>query len=188
MQSYIKKIQNLDESQGLDILRGYEGNIGRIYFRTVSETLPDEYKFKSRELRGAKSKYNIVLNYLFGILYRKVTKEMLKMGFELGIGIIHKENNYNDPFLYDYIEQFRGTCLGIAYKYFDEGLASKEHFEKNKNGLILTRDGKRVILDLIYEKFDENIKFKRKNYDFNGFLKQKLLELKKQIMGFGEER
>ncbi|MGL6100584.1 MAG: CRISPR-associated endonuclease Cas1, partial [Fusobacteriaceae bacterium] len=61
MRLYIEKISELNgvPEKIRATLMGYEGNISKIYFRCISEILPEKWRFKEREYRGAKEPFNI---------------------------------------------------------------------------------------------------------------------------------
>lgn len=47
---------------------------------------------------GARDPYNVVLNYLFGVLYSKVEQALVLAGFDVKIGILHGESRKADSF------------------------------------------------------------------------------------------
>lgn len=181
--SYIKKIlllENIKENK--EKILGFEGISSKIYYKSISEILDKKWKFSHRETRGAKQEYNICLNYLYAIIYRKLTIALVKAGFEIGIGIIHVENNYNSPLLYDFIEPFRFFAFETCYEYFSQKFVRVKHFEDTNKGKILTKEGKEVLLQLFYNKCESNIKIHRKNFHFNSYLKNSITTFKKLIM------
>ena len=53
-------------------LRGLEGISSKIYFDTINQTLPEQYRFKERSQHPAMDVANALLNYGYGLLYGKV--------------------------------------------------------------------------------------------------------------------
>jgi CRISPR-associated protein Cas1 len=75
-------------------LMGYEGNISKIYFQTLSYLLPNEYQFIKRTRQPAKDVFNAFLNYGYGILYSKVEIALIRAGLDPYIGIFNVDG-YN---------------------------------------------------------------------------------------------
>ena len=88
-------------------LLGVEGNRARIYWQTLAEVVPDEWKFEKRSQHPAQDAFNAILNYLYGMLYNTVESGIFAAGLDPYLGMFHADA-YNAPTLtYDLIEPFR---------------------------------------------------------------------------------
>jgi len=46
-----------------NMLLGYEGTAGRVYFETLGKLIPEKYAFEARSRNPAKDPFNCMLNY-----------------------------------------------------------------------------------------------------------------------------
>ncbi|WP_294093383.1 CRISPR-associated endonuclease Cas1 [uncultured Cetobacterium sp.] len=165
-------------------LMGYEGNISKIYFRCISDLLPEKWKFKQREHQGAKTPYNIVLNYLYGILYSKVEHALIVAGLDPFIGIFHTDN-YNKPsLLFDFIEQFRFLALEQAVTLFTKGTIQQNFFlEKEDKSIVLEATKKRIIVQEFYKTLERSGSLSnKKNYTHKSLIKLEARNLAVSLM------
>lgn len=123
LNSYIKKLKEIsgDSEKIKEEIRGIEGIGSKIYYNEISKLLDDKWKFKIREHKKATTPYNITLNYLYGILYRKIKSIILANGFDSTIGIIHVEGREKLPLLYDFIEKYRYLGFESVFEILNKG-------------------------------------------------------------------
>ena len=180
LNSYIKRLKDLHGENEIikDEIRGLEGIASKIYYSEISKILNDKWKFKVREHKKATAPYNIVLNYLYGILYKKINSIILANGFDPTIGIIHVEGNEKLPFLYDFIEKYRYLAFRSVFEILNKNMISEEDFENN----ILSFDGRKVISSYFNEKLKENINYKNKKYTVEKAIELDLRDIKKMIL------
>jgi CRISP-associated protein Cas1 len=88
-------------------LRGMEGASQRLYFQTMSQLMPDEYRFDSRSRQPADDLFNALLNYTYGILYRKIETALTKAGLNPYIGFMHRDDYKRKSLVFDLIKEIR---------------------------------------------------------------------------------
>lgn len=110
IEEYLVKVRALEAPLLRDVaatLRGWEGAAAKIYFSTLSRFLPEAYRFETRSQHPALDPANALFNYAYGILYGKIEGELIRVGIDPYIGILHRDE-YNRPVLiYDLIERYR---------------------------------------------------------------------------------
>lgn len=143
---------NMNDSR--NILMGYEGNAGKIYYRTLSFLIPQEFYFEGRSSRPAKDEFNCMLNYAFGILYSRVEKACIIAGLDPFIGIMHTDNYNKKSLVFDLIENYRHYATRVVFKMFSRKIVKKSFFKDIKNGFTLVRDGKIALIQEITEFFN----------------------------------
>lgn len=182
---YIKSIENIHtiSSENINKIMGYEGCSARIYFKTISTLLENQWKFSQREHQNAKEPYNIVLNYLFGILYRKLDSLLLKEGLDTTIGIIHKEGPNKLPLLYDFIEKYRFIATELTFNLFNKKIINDSFFYNNINK-VLSEEGKKVIAHEMYERLNQTEIYNEKNFKYIDIIKFDIKNLKNEILNF----
>lgn len=153
-------------------IMGYEGNISKIYFKCISQILPEKWRFKEREYQGAKEPYNIILNYLYGILYSKVEHALMVSGLDPFLGVFHTDAANKPALLFDFIEQFRFLALEQTATLFSKGIIQQNFFLKLENGdVILNPDKKSIVVQEFYKFLEKKVIFNNKNYSYKDFIK-----------------
>ena len=137
MQKFIYKIKTVSGSleEKRNVLMGYEGNAGKIYYGVLSNLIPKDFKFEGRSMQPAKDEFNSLLNYAFGILYGKVEKACVIAGLDPYIGILHTDNYGKKSLTFDIIENYRHLASRTVFKLFTQKKVNKEYFDVFSNGL-----------------------------------------------------
>lgn len=175
---------NLDLENYREKIMGVEGSISKVYYKNISELLEEKWKFNIREHRNAKMPYNIILNYILGILYRIIETAIVKEGFDPALGIIHVEGEKKNSFVYDFIEKYRYLALETTFNLFNEKMIKKDFFEYNENKiLILTVLARRTISSYFKEVLKRGEKIDGKVYSIETIIKSELKKVKKDLIG-----
>lgn len=180
---HIKKIQEIsgNTEENREKIMGFEGNSSKIYFRMISEMLDRKWQFTKREHQKAKEPYNIVLNYMFGILYRKLETLIIQEGFDTTVGILHVEGNNKLPLLYDFIEKYRILAFEGAFYLFNNKMIKEEHFVGDTIKS-LTIEGRYVISNYFNNVFKTGKEYRGKKYTVDDIMKFELKKLKNLIL------
>jgi len=151
----------IDEKRGT--IMGLEGTAGRTYFEALSFIMPDRFKFNGRSRNPAKDEFNCLLNYGYGVLYSMVEKACIIAGLDPYIGFIHTDNYNKLSLVFDLIEPFR-ILVDQTVVYLISGRKIKvEYFDKIKNGLTLTKDGKAVLIEALNNTFEKSVRYRGRN-------------------------
>ena len=177
IQTILGCINNIKEAEAetiddiADLIRGNEGVAGRIYFETLSELLPDEYKFGGRSKRPAMDSFNAFLNYAYGILYGRIEKALIIAGIDPYLGFLHRDDYNQKSMVFDYIEPFRILADETVFKLFSGKKVSGIHVDKLEKGVSLNKEGKTLLVNLFTNVLDEEtIKYKGKNYSNSHYI------------------
>ncbi len=147
-----------------DVIRGLEGTSGRLFFETLSQILPDAYRFNGRSSRPAKDPFNAFLNYAFGILYSGVEKSLILAGLDPYLGYLHRDDYNQLSFVFDFIEPYRIYAIETVFKLFSAKKVNKAHTDEITNGVTLNKAGKELLITA-YNKYMEgdSIRYKGRN-------------------------
>ncbi len=157
IRSCLKKIESisLTNEKIRERLMGYEGVSSRNYFSVIERYLPKRWNFTKREHRNSKNPYNIVLNYLFGILYIVCERELVVAGLDPYYGILHSNGVNRKALLYDFIEPFRDVCFQIAFSMFSRKKIALYHFEEVKGKVFISRELRITLAEVLYSKIEK---------------------------------
>lgn len=98
-------------AEGLDSLRGHEGDAGRHYFSglpaLLREDLDECLRFDGRNRRPPQDRINALLSFGYALLYRDVLQAILTVGLEPAFGFFHQPRSAAHPLALDLMEVFR---------------------------------------------------------------------------------
>lgn len=164
MEDHCRKIKQCTGEVLSDIapsLRGWEGAASRRYFETVSNLLPEKYRFEKRTTHPPQNPFSAALNYAYGMLYAKVESALIKAGIDPYVGIFHRDN-YNRPALvFDVIEKFRIWADYTIIQLFKQEAFCDECFSVDGNTFWLDGLGKRMVIQSMNDYLSEIIKINK---------------------------
>ncbi|MCS7017796.1 MAG: CRISPR-associated endonuclease Cas1 [Cytophagales bacterium] len=164
------------------LLRGYEGNSSRIYFETLSELLPEQYRFETRSRRPAQDLFNAALNYLYGILYGNVEGALIKAGIDPYLGVLHADE-YNRPVLaFDMIERYRHWAEAVLMQLCFRRLLIPSMAVFQQGGYWMEADGKRLLATAFNDYLTEVIEYNRRRRTRLTHIQDDAHELAQQLL------
>ena len=167
LEDYRTKITSLNGEIVSDVaaqLRGWEGVASKIYFETLNDLIPEEYRFEMRTQHPAMDVVNAFLNYGYGVLYGKIEGALIKAGIDPYIGILHRDD-YNRPVLvYDVLELYRIWVDYVVYSLVVQQVVTDEYYSVREDGSYwLESLGRRVLIQSLNDYLDEIITVKGVN-------------------------
>jgi len=161
IEDYRNKVSKLEGEIVSDVaptLRGWEGQVSRIYFATIVNYLPEEYQFEQRSQHPALDVANAFLNYGYGILYGKIEGALIKAGIDPYIGVLHRDD-YNRPVLvYDVIELYRIWVDYVVFTLLAQNGITEECYSIREDGSFwLEPLGRRILIQSFNDYLDETI-------------------------------
>ena len=141
--------------------RGWEGAASRKYFQSLSECMPDSWRFKERSQHPASDPFNALLNYAYGILYGKIEGALIKAGIDPYMGVFHRDD-YNRPaLLFDVIEKYRIWADYVVIQLARQDAMTEECFKTESGGAVLLDGlGKRILIQSMNDYLAEIIRIK----------------------------
>ena len=98
-------------AEGIDTLRGHEGDAGRHYFSgfpgLLRSDLDERLRFDGRNRRPPRDPINALLSFGYALLYRDVLQAILAVGLEPAFGFFHRPRSAAHPLALDVMELFR---------------------------------------------------------------------------------
>lgn len=178
--STLDKYNNIDEARY--IVLGYEGNVGRIYFQTLGQLIPEKHRFTERSRNPAKDQFNCMLNYSYGVLYSQVERACILAGLDPYIGIMHTDNYNRQAFVYDIVEMYRGYMDEIVFRLFSTKKVADEFFDPVEGGIYMNQDGKKLLIEAINKAFEAKIKYKGRNIELQNTMQYDCHEIANRIL------
>ena len=111
-------VRRAAEATDADVLLGLEGNAARAYFGVLPELLVDgldpRLRFGGRNRRPPADRFNAVLSFGYGMLYRQVLAACVAVGLHPGVGFYHRPRSSAHPLALDLMELFRVALVDMA--------------------------------------------------------------------------
>lgn len=149
---------SIDEKR--DKIMGLEGAAGRIYFNTLNNLIPENFKFEGRSRQPAKDPFNCLLNYAYGVLYSLVEKACIIAGLEPYSGFIHTDNYGKKSLVFDLIENYRIIAEKTVFYLFSKRIVKNSFFDTVRGGITLNKAGKEVLISELNKELDKKIRYK----------------------------
>ncbi|GIX03574.1 MAG: CRISPR-associated exonuclease Cas4/endonuclease Cas1 fusion [Planctomycetaceae bacterium] len=110
-------LSKVPTAESRDSLRGLEGSAAVHYFsalrQLLTDSVPDELRFASRNRRPPLDRLNALLSYGYGLLHTAVMRGILASGLEPALGFFHAPRSSAYPLVLDLMELFRTIIWDI---------------------------------------------------------------------------
>lgn len=150
------RLRNIQNSQSLDELRGYEGECANQYFSVLSDLITsqkDDFKFERRTKRPPLDPANALLSFLYAILANDVRSSLETVGLDPQVGFLHQLRSGRPSLALDLMEEFR-AYLGdrVMLNLINLKQINKKDFEVRESGEVRMSDNARKELLTSYQK------------------------------------
>lgn len=140
-----------------------EMQAARSYWQAINLLLPEQYQFKARSKRPAIDEFNCLLNYAYGVLYGIVERACVLTGLDPYVGFIHTDGYNKISLVFDLIECYRIWADETVIGLFAARKVKQSLFDKLHNGLMLNKEGKKVLMQAFDEFLSESIRYRNRN-------------------------
>lgn len=177
-------IQNLENAENLDQVRGYEGIGAKYYFSIFRHNLKQDWAiFESRSMNPPESNVNAVLSFIYTLINYRVEAAIETEGLDSFVGYLHSLDYGRRSLIFDLMEEYRTPIADtITCALFNLGILNKEDFRevsfannddeypldmeseakddeniaiKTNKGILLTQDGITKVIKQFEKKLDE---------------------------------
>ncbi|WP_369425043.1 CRISPR-associated endonuclease Cas1 [Methanothrix sp.] len=155
----MRRLRGTVEARRQEIL-GLEGRASRAYFEAISLIMPEKYKFAGRSRDPARDEFNAMLNYGYGMLYSIVEKSCIIAGLDPYAGFLHTDSYNKRSLVFDIIEMFRIYIDEPVVHMFTRRMVRDEFFEPVEQGVVLSREGRAALIDVINRSLDETVEYR----------------------------
>jgi CRISPR-associated protein Cas1 len=111
-------LSGLDKAADREAIMGHEGSAARAYFAAlpalVEEAAGEDLKPDGRSRRPPVDRFNALLSFGYGLLYRDLVSAIVRVGLEPAFGMLHQPRTAALPLALDLMELFRVSVVDIA--------------------------------------------------------------------------
>jgi CRISPR-associated protein Cas1 len=187
--AFLTAIQDLlphvSRANSTDRLRGLEGQAAVHYFealrRVISEDVPEELRFASRNRRPPLDRFNALLSFGYGLLHTAVMRAILASGLEPALGFFHTPRSAAYPLVLDLMELFRVVLwdLVLVGSLHRGQWDVREDFVATKAKVWLSEAGRRKAIALFEARLGETWKHPVLDYSLSYY---RTLELEARLL------
>jgi CRISPR-associated protein Cas1 len=151
-----RRLTNIQQSETLNELRGYEGECATLYFGVLSSLITsqqEDFTFSQRSKRPPLDPANALLSFLYAILANDVRSALETVGLDPQVGFLHQIRSGRPSLALDIMEEFR-AYLGdrIMLNLINLKQVTKKDFEIRESGEVRMSDSARKELLTAYQK------------------------------------
>lgn len=154
-------VRNMTENQGLDELRGYEGDAARCYFNVFNDLIlsqKDDFCFTDRNRRPPMDMVNALLSYVYSLLTHDVASALEGTGLDPAVGYLHRDRPGRPSLALDMMEEYRSWLADrLVLSLINLKQIKPNGFTVSENGSVLMDDAtrKKVVAEWQLRKQDE---------------------------------
>ncbi len=151
-----KRLTNIQQAEGLDELRGYEGECATLYFGVLSYLITaqqEDFAFTQRTKRPPLDPANALLSFLYAILANDIRSALETVGLDPQVGFLHQLRPGRPSLALDIMEEFR-AYLGdrIMLNLVNLKQVTKKDFDIRESGEVRMSDDARKAVLTAYQK------------------------------------
>jgi CRISP-associated protein Cas1 len=148
-------------------LRGQEGTASRLFFECLKSLVPIDLGFEARRKRPAFDGFNVMLNYLYGMLYTQCQLSLHKYQLDNQMGILHADQYAKPVLVYDLVEAYRPWAEEVALQLVSQTRADEREtwFDTDTDYsevLRLNAAGKQVVIPAMLQFLNKRTEHQQK--------------------------
>jgi CRISPR-associated protein Cas1 len=187
-------LRGVAEAADADQLLGREGEAARAYFDGVGQLLrpgvDERLRFARRSRRPSADRFNTLLNFGYGMLYRQCWSAIVAVGLHPGFGFYHRPRSAAPPLVLDIMELFRVPLVDMAVVgAINRGtFDADEDFEQRGAQVWLTRGGRAKAIELFEKRRQDEWKHSVVGYSLSyaRMIELEVRLLEKEMNGEGQ--
>jgi CRISPR-associated protein Cas1 len=149
------------QADNAQTLLGFEGIAAREYFGALPDLLGEDLdarlRFDGRNRRPPADRFNALLSFGYGMLYRQVVAAIVAVGLHPGLGFYHRPRSSAQPLGLDLMEMFRVPIVDMAVlgainrRTFD----ADDDFAETPGRVLLNERGRSKLVDAVERRLQD---------------------------------
>ena len=190
VQEYMDKIEYLrkqiDKSNSIQELMGYEGNIRKIYYEAWNIIVDQEINFTKRVKNPPDNMINTLISFVNTIVYTKVLGAIYHTQLNPTVSYLHEPGTRRFSLSLDIAEIFKPILADrLIFSLLNKKQITEKSFTKNLNYLHLTKEASKIIVGELDQKLQTTIKHKdlNKSVSYEYLMRLECYKLIKHLLG-----
>lgn len=149
-------LERLRTTEGLDLVRGAEGEAARIYFQAFNWLIraqQDDFTFERRSRRPPRDRTNSLLSFLYALVREECVGALDGVGLDPQVGYLHALRPGRPALALDLMEELRALVVDrLAVTLINRRQLQADCFDVSPGGAVrLTEQGRRKVLSAYQE-------------------------------------
>lgn len=177
----------IDTQPSIETLMAKEGEARQLYYSAFDQILQDpDFVFDKRSRRPPKNNINTLISFLNMLVYTTVLSEIYQTHLDPRIGFLHASNFRRFSLNLDVAEIFKPIIVDrVIFTLIGKNMIQDKHFEKGLQGISLTTEGKKIVVQAFDEKLKDTLKVRNISgkVSYRRLMRLELYKLEKHLMG-----
>lgn len=142
-----ESLVNIEKCQGVNQLRGYEGEAASVYFGVFNQLILQQKKdfiFNGRSKRPPLDNVNAMLSFAYTMLTNMVSSALEMVGLDPYVGFMHTDRPGRVSLALDLVEELRSVFADrFVLSLINRKMVVKRDFVKKEDGAVIMSDNMR---------------------------------------------
>ncbi len=152
-------IKHIDTGEDIPTIMGYEGQVAKLYFKSLGLIVGSSWEFTGRNRRPPRDPINAMLSYGYTVLEAFITSALHKVGLDPYVGFVHKPFPGRKSLALDLLEEFRpvivdSAILGIT----GNQMLKPDDFTVDMNVCRMSEKARKTFLQRFQARLDQSVK------------------------------
>jgi len=143
-------------AQGLDEIRGQEGDAARVYFQAFDHLITaskEDFFFRGRNRRPPLDNMNALLSFVYTLLVHDMTAALEAVGLDPAVGFLHRDRPGRPSLGLDLMEELRPMIADrLALSLVNRRQVQGSGFQRSETGAVAMDDATRKEVLVAYQK------------------------------------
>lgn len=161
-------LRRIETAKSLDDLLGFEGNAAKIYFERFGEMLKvgTGFEVSGRNRRPPTDPVNALLSFGYSMLTKEALAAVIAVGFEPGLGFLHRVRPGRPSLALDLMEEFRPLVVdSVVLSLINTGEIKSGNFDRRGKAIVLTADGRKIFIQAMERRLRSSLRHPTFGYD-----------------------
>ncbi|WP_010479706.1 type I-B CRISPR-associated endonuclease Cas1b [Thermococcus zilligii] len=184
-----KLLGELGEARKITEVMNVEARIREEYYSRWDEHLPEGFRIVKRTRMPPENEMNALISFLNSRLYATVLSELYNTQLTPTVSYLHEPGERRFSLALDLSEVFKPVIADrIATRLVKQGVIKKEHFRGELNGVLLTKEGMRLVLEHYNTELAKSVKHPglKQNVTKQRLVRLEAYKLIKHLLGVKE--
>ncbi|NJF24275.1 type I-B CRISPR-associated endonuclease Cas1b [Thermococcus sp. Bubb.Bath] len=151
--------RELESARKITEVMNVEARIREEYYSLWDNALPGGFKIVKRTRRPPGNEMNALISFLNSRLYATIVSELYNTQLAPTISYLHEPGERRFSLALDLSEIFKPIIADrIATRLVKQGIIKKEHFRGELNGVLMTKEGMKTVLEHYNKELGKSVK------------------------------